>query len=153
MRGLQYASLFHVLLLLFYILPECELRKKRFRKYINLHFLHLMPWPRGGKRAREGLNFLHWKTDIDQCYCTFFLIRLMIPILVNTCVLCSPSRGTPSLNVSLLSVPGSHRWRRNIATYALQVNHNYYNCTTRCVFFTSFCSFSFYAINFILRPP
>ena len=52
---------------------------------------------------------------------TFFLIKLMMPILVSTCVLCSPSRGTPSLNVSLLSVPGSHKWRRNIDTYALRV--------------------------------
>ena len=40
---------------------------------------------------------------------TFLLIRLMMPILDKTCMRLTPSRGTPSLYVSLLSAPGSHR--------------------------------------------
>lgn len=68
-----------------------------------------------------------WKKQIQYKF-TFFLMRLIIPILVSTCVLCNPSRGTPSLNVSRFSVPGSHRWRKNMATYALQqVNNKWYN--------------------------
>ena len=65
---------------------------------------------------------------------TFFLIRLMIPVRVSTSVLWSPSRGTPSLNISLLSVPGSHKWRRNIATYALQIKNNLHLVTLKCFF-------------------
>ena len=64
-------------------------------------------------------------------------MRLMIPIRVSTWVLWSPSRGTPSLNISLLSVPGSHKWRRNIATYALQVKNNLHLVTLKCFFTTS----------------
>ena len=50
---------------------------------------------------------------------TFFLTRDMIPILVRTCWRDKPSLGTPSANVSLLSAPGSQRWRINNDTYAL----------------------------------
>ena len=40
---------------------------------------------------------------------TFFLTRDMTPMRVSTCCLDSPSRGTPSANVSEPSAPGSQR--------------------------------------------
>jgi len=43
----------------------------------------------------------------------------MIPIRVRTCWRESPSRGTPSANLSTLSAIGSHRCRMNSETYAL----------------------------------
>lgn len=47
---------------------------------------------------------------------TFFLIKDITPILVNTCWRDRPSLGTPSANVSELSAPGSQRWRINRET-------------------------------------
>ena len=50
---------------------------------------------------------------------TFLRTSDMIPIRVSTCCRDSPSRGTPSANVSALSAPGSQRCRMKSDTYAL----------------------------------
>ena len=52
-------------------------------------------------------------------FSTFLLMSDIIPIRVRTCCLERPSRGTPSAKASAFSGIGSHKWRINIATYAL----------------------------------
>jgi len=49
---------------------------------------------------------------------TFLRRSAIIPMRVRTCWRDSPSRGTPSANLSTLSAIGSHRWRMNSDTYA-----------------------------------
>lgn len=68
--------------------------------------------------VNSKLHHLHSHTDATVI--TFLRIRDITPILVNTCCRLSPSRGTPSANVSALSAPGSQRWRMNRETYALK---------------------------------
>lgn len=51
---------------------------------------------------------------------TFLRINDITPMRVRTCCRDSPSRGTPSANVSAPSAPGSHRWRIKRDTYALK---------------------------------
>ena len=50
-----------------------------------------------------------------QCE-TFLRISAIIPMRVRTCWRDSPSRGTPSANLSTLSATGSHRCRMNSET-------------------------------------
>jgi len=51
---------------------------------------------------------------------TFLRMSAMIPMRVRTCWRDSPSRGTPSANLSTLSAIGSHRCLMNNETYALK---------------------------------
>ena len=59
------------------------------------------------------------KRNLFWIFFTFLLMSDIIPIRVSTCCRDNPSRGTPSANESAFSGIGSHKWRMNIATYAL----------------------------------